>query len=241
MKIDGGKLAALIGLMALGVFGWDWPIFLPFKLLAVMGHETGHAVGSWIAGGSVVRVSIRPEEAGECLSRIPDGFINRIIVSSGGYVGAAIVSALLLLFTFRFNLRRVTLWFACAWLVAMGIFYARDLFTFGFCAVMAGLFALAAKKAPPNVLGVLNLFIAAFTSLYAAMDLKDDLWNSAVRAQSDAQILASETHVPAVVWAAVWTVLATAVLLVGAVFALRKEREPAKFTTAPAFDATRSS
>ena len=47
----------------------------------------------------------------------------------------------------------------------------------------------------------------ACPALYAVMDLKDDLWNSAVRSQSDAQLLADLTIVPAVVWAALWTLV----------------------------------
>jgi hypothetical protein len=53
------------------------------------------------------------------------------------------------------------------------------------------------------------------------VDLKDDLWNGAVRSQSDAQLLADVTMVPAVVWAALWTLVSVGVLLMGAWVALR--------------------
>jgi hypothetical protein len=56
------------------------------------------------------------------------------------------------------------------------------------------------------------------------MDLKDDLWNGAVRAQSDAQLLANLTVVPAIVWAAVWTVVSLGILATGLVIALREGR-----------------
>jgi hypothetical protein len=144
-----------------------------------------------------------------------------VIVFSAGYVGSAIISVLLLVASFRFDARRVMLGLACVWLALMGVFYARDAFTLAFSLGMAAAFGVGAKFLPKEVVGGLNVFIASFTALYAVMDLKDDLWNSAVRAQSDAQLLANVTVVPAVVWAALWTLLSVAILAAGAWQALK--------------------
>ncbi len=219
-SINPGRALVLVAILAGGVFFWDSPALLPFKLLAVMGHETGHALASLVVGGSVDRVTLKPDESGACLSRIPDGFVARTVVYSAGYVGGALIAVLLLVATFRFEARRAMLGAACAWLAMMGVFYARDAFTLAFCVVMALGFGVGAKFLPAALVGGLNLFMASFTALYAAMDLKDDLWNGAVRAQSDAQLLANLTVVPAVVWAAVWTVVSAGILLSGVVLAL---------------------
>lgn len=220
-ELHPGRAALLIGIVAAGAVFWDSPVLLPFKLLSVMGHETGHAVASLLVGGTVDSVSLRPNESGQCLSKIPDGFFAKTLVYSGGYVGSAIIAVALLVLTYRFSARRFMLAAACAWLVLMGIFFARDGFTLIFCVVMAALFAAGAKFLPEGAVGVLNLFIAAFTALYALMDLKDDLWNRAVRSQSDAQLLADVTIVPAFVWAVLWTLVSVAVLLAGGWSALR--------------------
>ncbi len=224
-SVNGGRVLALVALIGGSLFFWDSPVLLPFKLLSVMGHETGHAVATWFVGGSVERITVRPEESGECMSRMPEGFFNNVILSSGGYVGAALFSALLLLLTFRFNARRWVLAAAAVWLLVFGILYGRDLFTIGFCVVMAVLFAAGARFLPTLAVGGLNLFIAAFFAVYAAVDLKSDLWNSEVRARSDAAILASVTHVPAIVWAVLWSVLGAVVLLWGMWLAVR-EKQP---------------
>jgi len=212
----------LVGFLALGIVGWDWPVLWPFKLLAVMGHETGHALAALLAGGSVSQVSIAGNESGECLSSIPTGFFARTIVYSAGYVGSAIVSVVLLVMTFRWDLRRVVLALACVWLSLMGLLYARDLFTLAFCFGMAIAFGLGAKFLSTQLVGIVNLFIASFTALYAAMDLKDDLWNGAVRVRSDAQLLADITPIPAIVWAGIWTLVAGLVLAWGVYVAMRK-------------------
>lgn len=222
-----GRLAALIGIVAASVLLWDSPVLTPFKLLSVMGHETGHALAAKLVGGEVNQVTVRPNQSGECLSSIPDGFFARVLVYSGGYVGSAIISVVLLLLTFRFNARRAMLAVAAVWLVFMALFYGRDLFTLGFCLGMAVLFAAGARFLPVELVGGVNLFIASFTALYAAMDLKDDLWTSEVRALSDAQLLANVTIVPAIVWALLWTLVSVAILALGAFLAVR-DRAPGK-------------
>jgi hypothetical protein len=221
-----GRLAVLVGIVVVSVLAWDSAVLTPFKLLAVMGHETGHALAAKLVGGEVNQVTVRLNQSGECLSSIPTGFFAKVLVYSGGYVGSAIISVLLLVVTFRFNARRFMLGAAAVWLVVMALFYGRDLFTFGFCLGMAALFAAGAKLLPAELVGALNLFIATFTALYAAMDLKDDLWSSQVRAMSDAQLLADVTIVPAIVWAALWTLVSVAILLLGGFFAV-SDRRPA--------------
>ncbi len=232
-ELHPGRAALLVGIVVAGAFFWDAPALLPFKLLAVMGHETGHALAALVVGGSVDRVSLSLDESGECLSRIPDGFFARVLVFSAGYVGSAIISVLLLVLSFRFDARRLMLGAACLWLALMGLFYARDAFTLLFSLGMAALFGVGAKWLPGALVGGLNLFIASFTALYAVMDLKDDLWNSAVRSHSDAQLLANVTIVPALVWAALWTLVSVAVLLAGAWLALRSPTPPAKGAATP--------
>ena len=234
-QLHPGRAALLIGIVIAGAVFWNSPVLLPFKLLSVMGHETGHALASLIVGGSVDRVTLSLDESGACLSRIPDGFFSRVIVYSAGYVGSAIISVLLLVLSFRFNARRIMLAAACVWLAVMALVYARDGFTLLFALVMAGLFGVGAKWLPDALVGALNIFIASFTALYAVMDLKDDLWNSAVRSQSDAQLLADLTVVPAIAWAALWTLISVAVLLGGAWLALRGK--PA--TTSPDLESGR--
>lgn len=216
-----GRLAVLVAISVGSIWLWDTPVLTPFKLLAVMGHETGHALASKLVGGEVNQVTVRLNQSGECLSSIPDGFVSRVLVYSGGYVGSAIIAVLLLVLTFRFNARRLMLGIAAIWLGFMAIFYARDLFTLGFCVAMAVGFAASARWLPLELVGGVNLFIATFTALYAAIDLKDDLWNGQVRAMSDAQLLANVTIVPAIVWAALWTLSSVVILIAGAVIALR--------------------
>ncbi|WP_338867467.1 M50 family metallopeptidase [Myxococcus stipitatus] len=211
-QLDFGRLALLLVMLGVGWYFWDAPAFWPLKLLVVMMHESGHALATLLVGGSVDRIHLAADESGACLSRLPPGVFRQIAVYSGGYLGSAVAGAGLLLATFRFRLRRWVLGAASVWLVVMGVLYAGDSFTLAFCVGTAMVLGLGAKFLPDGAVDFLNLFIAAFTALYAVFDLRDDLWNSAVRSRSDAALLADLTYVPAVVWAALWTLLAVGLL-----------------------------
>lgn len=219
-RLDVGKLLALAALVAVGLVFWDSPLLTPVKLLVVMGHESGHAAATLLAGGSVQRVVLAPNQSGACLSALPPGAWPTILVYSAGYVGSAIAGAVLLVLAFRFRLARGVLALYAVWLAAMSLL-AGSAFTVAFCLGMAALLGAAARWLPPLGVRLLVLFLAAFTGLYAVFDLRDDLWNSTVRAQSDAALLAAHTPVPAFLWAVLWSVLSIAILGWGALLSLR--------------------
>jgi hypothetical protein len=227
--LDYKRLGLLLALLGVGVVGWHWPVLTPLKLVAVMGHETGHAAATWVMGGTVQRITVRPGESGECLSMIPSGLMARVAVSSAGYLGGCLGAVVLLVVTFRFGARRKLLLSLSLWLAGMGLLFGKDLFTVLFSLGMAGLFAAAARWLPESLVAGITLFIAAFQALYAVADVRDDLWNASVRAQSDAAILANTTGVPAIGWAVVWSAFSVAVLVLGGWAALRVR--PKRLTT----------
>lgn len=219
-QLDFGRLALLVLMLGVGWYFWDSPVFWPLKVLVVMMHESGHALATLLVGGSVDSIHLAANESGSCLSSLPPGFFAKVAVYSGGYLGSAVAGAGLLLATFRFQLRRWVLGTACVWLTVMGLVYGGDLFTVLFCLGTALVLGLCARFLPGGAVDVLNLFIAAFTALYAVFDLRDDLWNSAVRSHSDAALLAELTWVPSLVWAALWTLLAVGLLIVAAYWSM---------------------
>jgi hypothetical protein len=210
--VGAGRVVLVLLFVAAGVWFWDSPVLWPVKLLVVMVHETGHALASLAVGGSVDRVVISADEGGECLSRLPPSIFGQIAVYSAGYLGSALAGALLLVATLRFRLRRPVLALASAWLLVMAALYAGDAFTLLFCLGTAAVLAAAAKWLPEGAVDTVNLFLAGFCTLYAVLDLRDDLWDGAVRGRSDAALLADLTFVPAIAWAALWTGAALALL-----------------------------
>lgn len=210
--LDWPRLGIVALALGLGVFFWHSPLLWPLKLLVVMMHESGHALATLFVGGRVDHIRIAADQSGQCLSYLPPGVFAKIAVYSAGYLGSTFAGAAMILLTYRYRLHRVVPAAAAVWLSVMGLFYVRDLFTAAFCVVTVAVLAAAAKWLPDGPLDVMNLFIASFTALYAVFDLRDDLWNPAVRAQSDAALLAGHTFVPAVVWAFLWTVFSLLIL-----------------------------
>ncbi len=206
-----GRVVTLFALVALGYFLWDTPAAKPFKLLAVMGHETGHAIASKLVGGTVQRVNLQLDESGACVSAIPQSFLSRVLVYSAGYVGSAILALLLLVASTRLRLVRMTLFGVGLWLLAMAILYAGNATMLGFCIAMAASVGAAAFLLPTVLVEGITTFISVFIGMYAAFDLRD-LWDAAARSQSDAQLLANVSGVPAIAWSVLWTALSLCIL-----------------------------
>lgn len=225
-RLDPANFLLLAAFVALGLFFWDAALLLPVKLLVVMGHESGHALATLLVGGEVKRVILSADQSGACLSALPPGAWPSIVVYSAGYVGSAVAGAVLLILCFRLRLARTVLGAYAVWLAVMAFLFAGNAFTIAFCLGMAAVLAAGARWLPLLAVRLLVLFLAVFTGLYALFDLRDDLWNSGMRAQSDAALLAAGTLLPAFAWAGLWTLLSLAILGWAAVFSLRSRPGP---------------
>lgn len=213
MEIDLRKLGLVLAAVAAGLLLWDYPVVYPLKLLVVFMHESGHAFASKLVGGSVESIRVNHMQGGLCISRIPPGFFNDLILSSGGYLGSAISGAVLLVLTLRWKRSgRGVLVLLTGWLLAICVLWARDPMTLLIGFSLAGVLGAGAKFLPDGATQLAALFIAVFSGLYALFDLRDDLWDAGRRAGTDAAKLSEFTPIPSIVWAVLWTVFAVAVL-----------------------------
>jgi membrane-associated protease RseP (regulator of RpoE activity) len=212
----------MVALVVAGLWFWNAPWLAPLRLLVVLVHETGHALATLLFGGRVERVLLGADESGQCLSSLPAGWLPRIAVYSAGYVGSAISGALQLILAFRFRLHRAVLYAMGAWVAAMGVIYAGNGFTLGYCLAMGAVLLVLARVLPPGGVKAVVMVIAVFTGLYALFDLRDDLWRPGGGGPSDAMLLAAQTHVPALLWSLLWSVISVAVLAVAAAVSLRR-------------------
>ena len=206
--------------MLAALWFWNAPWLAPLRLLVVLVHETGHALATLLFGGRVERIIVGADESGQCLSSLPAGWLPQIAVYSAGYIGSAVSGALQLVLAFRFRLHRPVLYAMGVWVTAMGVIYAGNAFTLAYCLGMGAVLLVLARVLPPGgVRGVVTV-IAVFTGLYALFDLRDDLWRPGGGA-SDAVLLAAQTHVPAVIWALLWSAVSVAVLVLAGSVSLR--------------------
>lgn len=228
------RLVVLGILVLAGLWFWSAPWLAPLRLLVVLVHETGHALATLVFGGKVERIIVGADESGQCLSSLPAGWLPQIAVYSAGYVGSAISGALQLVLAFRFRLHRPVLYAMGVWVTAMGVIYAGNAFTLAYCLGMGAVLLVLARLLPAGAVRALVTVLAVFTGLYALFDLRDDLWSPGGSGPSDAVLLAAQTHVPAFLWALLWSAASVAVLALAGSLSMRRGAEP------PALEAVRS-
>jgi len=217
-----GRLLLLVVLVLAALWFWSAPWLAPLRLLVVLVHETGHALATLVFGGRVERIVVGADESGQCLSSLPAGWLPQIAVYSAGYIGSAVSGALQLVLAFRFRLHRAVLYAMGVWVTAMGVIYAGNAFTLAYCLGMGAVLLVLARLLPPGGVKALVMVIAVFTGLYALFDLRDDLWMPG-GGPSDAVLLAAQTHVPAVLWALVWSAASIVVLVLAGSISLRRD------------------
>ena len=220
--LDTGRLLVLAVLVAAGLWFWSAPWLAPLRLLVVLVHETGHALATLLFGGRVERIIVGSDESGQCLSALPAGWLPQIAVYSAGYVGSAASGALQLVLSFRFRLHRAVLYAMGVWVTVMGLIYAGNAFTVGYCLVMGAVLLVMARLFPAGAVRALVMVLAVFTGLYALFDLRDDLWRPGGGGPSDAVLLAAQTHVPALIWSLLWSAVSLALLALAASVSLRR-------------------
>ncbi|MES0881346.1 M50 family metallopeptidase [Roseibium sp. SCP14] len=187
---------------------WNTPVVIPLKILIVFLHELSHALATLLTGGSVVDLSLSPQQGGHVISR--GG--NRFIVLSAGYLGSLLLGVVLLVIAVQTKMDRLAVALFGVVTLLITAFYIRDLFPFVFCSV-TGLGLLAAARYLDRRINDLLLRVIGLASMiYVPYDIFDDtIRRSGVR--SDAFMLSEEFGGPTLFWGGLWLVLSLAVIV----------------------------
>jgi hypothetical protein len=131
-----------------------------------------------------------------------------LLVASAGYVGSALFGGVMLLLAGR--QRRATMVFAGLALLfgVVTVWFVRAPFGIFFGLGTTAVFGVLAWQRFPGAHYIIDI-LAVMSSLYALYDLSDFLL---VGARTDAVLLAQLTHVPAFVWAILWSIVALLVV-----------------------------
>jgi len=194
-------LHLLLAVVALAL--WDTPFVKPFRVFVVWIHEMGHASMAIATGGEVAELRVRWNESGHVISR---GGIFPLI-SSAGYVGSAILGALLIYAGRWLGVQRVLLVLVGAAQIGMAVlytpFWGLD-FWFG---VGCGLILIVVTIRFGHPAHILATWIGVILCLYSLYDFRTDLWMQTER--TDAGILAKYFGLAALaypiafIWAAI--------------------------------------
>ena len=190
------QLIAITGVLFLL---WNTPVVIPLKIMVVFLHELAHAIATVLTGGSVVDLSVSPQQGGHVISR--GG--NRFITLSTGYLGSLLLGITLLMIALRTEANRVVLaLFGCLTLLVT-LLYVRDWFAVLFC-VGTGIGMLAIARYLSRPVNDMVLRIIGLSSIiYVPYDIFDDTIRRS-GARSDAYMLAEEFGGPTVFWGGLW-------------------------------------
>lgn len=218
---DGFRLLVLAS--GLAVLLWFLPftevVAYPIRIFVTILHEAAHAVMAWATGGSVSAIRVRSDGAGMTVTQ--GGSL--LVISSAGYIGTMAYGAMLLLLCRKPRQARVVLAITALFIGAISLGLIRPAgssgFLLGLGLSIAGLGL--SLFGPPRLTQFVVGFLGVESCLNALFDLKALVYlSTGTDVKTDARNLQELTHIPAVVWAILWTLVALALLF----FALRRLR-----------------
>lgn len=200
-------------------------ILYPFMIFSTWVHEMCHGVAAILTGGGVKELFVYKDGSGLAYTWSTGENWKRATIASGGYVGTALLGALLLFF--RRTRRGPTIG-----LIGMGIailisvaMYVRNGFAIGILIAMAVVIILCAWKLQARFTAYLYSFLGATCSFNAITSIKHLFapgqgYVNGEPVYSDAHTVAEYAGGTYVMWATIWMVFAIIMSTLALVFAV---------------------
>ena len=208
-------LVALVGSLPLGSLA-----LYPFALLVTLMHETSHAVAGVATGGSVVALRLNTDLSG--VTNIAGGV--QAVIAPAGYMGAALAGVALLLTPPRYA-RHALAALALFPVAVLAFFHPATAFTAISAILFAAALGLAAWKLPLRIAAFLTILLGVEAGLNAFRDLMTLMLitGSGSHMHTDAVAMSDALFFPPIVWSALWTIVATALLVLTVVSVFRRD------------------
>ena len=195
-------------------------VLLPVLYLNTHLHEFSHAIVAKATGAEVMKIIVNTDGSGE--TPVLGG--NLLLIASAGYLGASVFGAMMIAFgSVEKTARWMLMILSMILMVSMALWVRGD--QVGVLACLCWIILLIAMgmflkgKAAMFACQFLGLqqCLNSFTSLAALLQI-----TAATEAHSDASILQELSGVPAIFWAALWSMMSLALV----VWTIRKTWEP---------------
>lgn len=186
---------------------WTTPVIYPLRILVVFLHELSHGLAALVTGGSVVSLTLSPDEGGLATTR---GGIRFVIVSAG-YLGSLLLGVALFLIALRTHLDRVAVAALGLCLLLIAALYIRDGFPLLFCILAGSVLLLIARYLPISANDLVLRIVGLASMFYVPNDIISDTITRSHLA-SDARILAEEFGGATILWGGLWLAISLAVI-----------------------------
>lgn len=225
-RFDWWEFLLLCGIFLAVAFLWNTVWIYPLKLFVVLLHEVSHGLCAILTGGRIEEIRVFREEGGVTVTTGGNAFL----ITSAGYLGSMLWGVTILLVSTRTKLSNWLVMLLGIGAVALALFrmpLEGRWFTAG-CGIV-----LAALGPLPRVVPEFVLRVIGVTScLYAILDIKSDVLDRP-NAASDATALARMTHVPSLIWGALWIGIALVVTFLAAKHAVTGGRADSEVQSRP--------
>jgi hypothetical protein len=191
-------------------------VLYPFSLLVTWAHEMGHGIGALMVGGHFASLHLFSDLGGVAYTYRPDTLLAPVAIAAAGLLGPAVAGGLVVLFSARPRLARITLGALAVLLLASVLLWVRN--PFGVAAVLAlGLgFGAVARYGGDRS----KLLLGQFTGIQLALGslssfdymFTRDFERGGVRQLSDTQVIAEQLLLPYWVWGGVVALLSLLIL-----------------------------
>jgi general stress protein CsbA len=208
------ELLLVLGLALASLILWRVPVLglvsYPFRLFGTFVHEICHGLAAVLTGGEFRRFEINPDLSGVAFSA---GGI-RWVISSAGYVGSALFGGALMVLSARGLPPREVLMGLGIVFGLLCLLFVRNLYGIFTGIVISAVLIAAGRYLSVEWAGWLLIFLAVQLILDALNSIFDLLLISTTMrgVTTDAQIMASATGIPALVWALLWAILSGFIL-----------------------------
>lgn len=204
-------LAASLVAFVLWVFPVGRVVILPLVFLNTHLHELCHALAAVFTGGSAERIQVFWDGSG--VTPILGGWLP--VVASAGYVGAMVIGAGMIYFGRSEKGAKAILGGVGALLIVSLLIWVRNDVGWITGVFWAAVLLLMARYAKGETAVFAVQFIGVQQILAAGMSILTLLRiSTGTEKQSDAQLMASATGLPAIVWASVYAGLALVLTIV---------------------------
>ncbi|MDA0335726.1 MAG: M50 family metallopeptidase [bacterium] len=179
---------------------WNTTLIKPFRVFVVMVHEVCHATASLLTGGQVIEMHTAWEESGHTLTM---GGWPPVIISAG-YVGSALIGALLIGSGIVPQLQRLLVLLVGAVTMGMTMAYTPVGGVGFYLGILGGLALVCLAMYSAGAGAACAVWLGVMLCMYSLHDFRTDLWQFAE--YTDAGILAEYWGLPWLAYpiAAIW-------------------------------------
>ncbi|MCW5942131.1 MAG: M50 family metallopeptidase [Fimbriimonadaceae bacterium] len=206
------KLLLLAGLVALAVWASPnaRPFLLPLVYLNTHLHEFCHALAGWLSGGHPHYILVNADGSGVT----PTSGGSLALVAAAGYVGTSVIGALMVLMAAsERGAKQALSVMAAALMVSLVLLVRGDGVGLAAGVVWIVLTLLMARFLKRDTAVFAAQFLGLQLCLTSGEAFSTLFQVSTVGMASDAQIMADNTAIPAIVWASAWFLFSSLAVL----------------------------